>query len=122
MKKIILLAISLASIAGAEAAIKCSDQQLAFRAARSADAGTLTAYRNAKCSSNISDKRGFTLRDIAALSGRKTADALGSNNDYSSTLIKFIQTGLRYINIDAGPIDGKLNPTTRAAIKKFQKK
>ena len=103
-------------------AIKCSDSTAALTAARNADAQTISAYKSAKCPLNITDRRGFTLNDIAAMSGRKTAQALGGNAQYSTALIKFIQTGMRYLNIDAGPIDGRMNNSTRAAIKVFQKK
>lgn len=103
-------------------AIKCSDSSAALTAARNADHQTISAYKNAKCPTNITDRRGFTLNDIAAMSGRKTAQALGSNAQYSTALIKFVQTGMRYLNIDAGPIDGRMNNSTRAAIRIFQKK
>lgn len=79
------------------------------------------------CDLKQSDIRGFSLYDRAALYHSKDiASWLKSNGYakegmYSKALIKLIQTGMRYLDIDAGVIDGDLGEKTRQAIKSYQK-
>ena len=106
----------------------CSRAQSAiFQAASEGRLDALKQHKNNKCDLKKTDPRGFTLYDIAALNGRKnitdwlTANKTATKNQYSSALIKLVQTGLRYLGHDAGAANGKQTAATTNAIKAFQK-
>ena len=106
----------------------CSKAQSAvFQAAAEGRLDALKQHKNNKCDLKKTDPRGFTLYDIATLNGRKNiADWLVTNkiaqkNQYSSALVKLVQTGLRYLGHDAGAANGKQTAATTKAIKAFQK-
>lgn len=87
----------------------------------------LDAFR-AHCGDKAADSRGFTLYDRARLAGRSNLvqaleeQAHFSEGDYSPAMGKLIQTGLRFLNFDAGIIDGHLGERSLAAIARYQKK
>ncbi|UJF24724.1 peptidoglycan-binding protein [Suttonella sp. R2A3] len=91
------------------------------------DVEALRSYAE-ECDVAQKDVRGFSLYDRALLQGSEETIAwLESNNhakkgEYSEALIKLVQTGLRYLDMDAGVIDGDLGDQTRSAIKTYQKK
>ena len=82
----------------------------------------------AACGDTVADMRGFTLYDRARLAGSMSiAEALGKQSQineggYSPAMGKLIQTGLRFLNFDAGIIDGHLGDRSLAAIQRYQKK
>lgn len=98
-----------------------------FQAARENKIDMLERYRKNNCNLAGADQRGFTAYDHAALSGNsKLADWLvqhkyANAGQYSPALIKLVQTGLRFINLDAGVIDGTMNAATKDGIEMFQK-
>lgn len=87
----------------------------------------LNALKEKNCALKQNDKRGFTAYDIAALRGQAEVQQwllqqqLAQKNAYSKSLIKLVQTGLRYLGHDAGIINGELNAQTIQAIKSYQK-
>lgn len=98
-----------------------------FQAARENKIDMLERYRNNNCNLTIADERGFTAYDHAALAGNsKLADWLveqkvANDGQFSPALIKLVQTGLRFVNLDAGVIDGHMNTATAEGIEMFQK-
>lgn len=98
-----------------------------FQAARENKIDMLERYRKNRCNIGITDQRGFTAYDHAALAGNsKLADWLVQNGiakegEHSTALLKLVQTGLRFLNFDAGVIDGKMNTATKDGIVMFQK-
>ncbi|SUQ09739.1 peptidoglycan-binding domain-containing protein [Suttonella ornithocola] len=108
------------------AAVNCKDISKSFNATRADNREILTAYAE-KCPMTIKDARGFSLYDSAALHGRGELmkwlvnQHIAKEGQYSPAMIKLIQTGLRYLDIDAGVINGKLTSETKNAIKAYQK-
>ena len=98
-----------------------------FQAARENKIDMLERYRKNNCNLTQADQRGFTAYDHAALAGNsKLAEWLVQHNyanagQHSPALIKLVQTGLRFINLDAGVIDGEMNSATKDGIEMFQK-
>lgn len=108
-------------------ALDCNDTAALFSAAYQSDNHAIEAYQNAQCPLDISNERGLTLYDVAALTGNEELRTLleksyaAQKGKYSAALIRLIQTGMRYIDHDAGPIDGIFNQTTQQAVKSYQK-
>ena len=102
-------------------------QSAVFQAAAEGRLDALKQHKNNKCDLKKTDPRGYTLYDIAALHGRKNitdwlvANKIAQKNQYSSALVKLVQTGLRYLGHDAGAANGKQTAATTKAIKAFQK-
>ncbi|MDO5091000.1 MAG: peptidoglycan-binding domain-containing protein, partial [Cardiobacteriaceae bacterium] len=98
-----------------------------FQAARENKINILERYQKNRCNLAIADQRGFTAYDHAALAGNaKLADWLVQNGiaksgEHSTALLKLVQTGLRFLNLDAGVIDGHMNAATKDGIIMFQK-
>ncbi len=98
-----------------------------IEAIRSGRQATVEAHVQAKCSLPAEDERGFSLYDLAALNGDKEMMAwlvdkgYAKEGEYSEALLKLIQTGLRFLNYDAGVIDGKMNAATQEGISDYQK-
>ena len=102
-------------------------QSAVFQAAAEGRLDALKQHKNNKCDLKKTDPRGFTLYDIAILNGRKNitdwlvANKIAQKNQYSSALVKLVQTGLRYLGHDAGAANGKQTAATAKAIKAFQR-
>ena len=98
-----------------------------FQAARENKIDMLERYQRNNCNLTQADERGFTAYDHASLGGNsKLADWLvqqkvANAGQYSPALIKLVQTGLRFVNLDAGVIDGEMNAATKEGIEMFQK-
>ncbi|MBV7434436.1 hypothetical protein KRX19_05280 [Cardiobacteriaceae bacterium TAE3-ERU3] len=105
---------------------KC-DEQAMSELLRVDEASNLDRFSQA-CGDSVADPRGFTLYDRARLAGSTNiANALSKENrynegSYSPAMGKLIQTGLRFLNFDAGIIDGDLGDRSLAAIQRYQKK
>ena len=117
-----------AAVPAKTAQTPCSKAQSAvFQAAAEGRLDALKQHKNNKCDLKKTDPRGFTLYDIATLNGRKNitdwlvANKIAQKNQYSSALIKLVQTGLRYLGHDAGAANGKQTAATAKAIKAFQR-
>lgn len=108
-------------------ALDCTDTATLFAAAYQRDNHVIEAYQSAQCPLDISNERGLGLYDVAALTGNTSLQSLleqghaAQKGKYSPALIRLIQTGMRYIDHDAGPIDGVFNQTTQQAVKAYQK-
>ena len=108
-------------------ALDCTDTATLFAAAYQRDNHVIEAYQSAQCPLDISNERGLGLYDVAALTGNTSLQSLleqghaAQKDKYSPALIRLIQTGMRYIDHDAGPIDGVFNQTTQQAVKAYQK-
>lgn len=126
MKKTLLFLALLASAEMSYAA-NCQNSAALFTAAYAGNRSVIEDYAKSRCSLTVKDKEGFSLYDIAGLKGDSklqqwlVTQHAAKQGGYSPAMIKLIQTGLRYLNTDAGPITGKMNNTTTAAIKKYQK-
>ena len=98
-------------------------QSAVFQAAAEGRLDALKQHKNNKCDLKKTDPRGFTLYDIATLNGRKNitdwlvANKIAQKNQYSSALVKLVQTGLRYLGHDAGAANGKQTAATAKASK-----
>lgn len=111
----------------AHAAVNCSDSNSLFAAAYQKDNAKIKAYQAAQCALDVKNVSGLTLYDIAALTGNSELQALlekshaAQKGKYSNALVRLVQTGMRYINYDAGPIDGLYSTATQKAVKAYQK-
>lgn len=107
-------------------AVPCSNEKL-FQAAKDGKIKLIEDFKKSKCSFHIKDSKGFTPFDLAYIHGNAAlAEKLMDlktfkRGEFSSALIRYVQMGLRYLNFDAGPVDGKLNSATTKAIKNYQK-
>lgn len=105
---------------------KCDEQAMSdlLRVDQASDIDHFTQA----CGEVAADPRGFTLYDRARLAGSTNiANALSTEGrydegSYSPAMGKLIQTGLRFLNFDAGIIDGDLGGRSLAAIQRYQKK
>lgn len=125
MKRTVLV-LALFAVSSATYALNCSNSSALFNAAYAGNRSVIEDYAKNHCSLSIKDRRGFSLYDIASLQGDAklqqwlVAQHVAREGEYGVEMIKLVQTGLRYLNMDAGLITGKMNPTTNAAIKKYQ--
>ncbi|MDO4643377.1 MAG: peptidoglycan-binding protein [Cardiobacteriaceae bacterium] len=106
----------------------CNEEQGGmFMAASEGRTDVLNLYYDNGCNFNVVDPRGFTPYDVAALNGRKDSTEwlvkhnLATEGEFSSAMYKLLQTGLRFLNHDAGVIDGTMNKATAEGIRSFQK-
>lgn len=126
LKRLSLLALLL--ISSAQAAITCSNSSPLFQAAALGDLSVVEQYQKKGCQVNMQNARGFRLYDIAVLNGQDKVAKwlvnknLAKNNQYATSTIKLVQTGMRFLNIDAGIINGKMTPQIEKAIKTYQQK
>lgn len=103
------------------------EQSEMFTAAQSGKINILQLYQDNKCPMKIKDANGFSLYDIASLYGKQDVvqwlikHRIAQQGYYSPALYKLLQTGLRFLNHDAGIINGKMNKATAEGIKSFQK-
>lgn len=108
-------------------AVDCADTQTLMAYAHSGDQAGVQAYHTEQCPINISDSLGFTLYDVATLRGDTTMRQwlvdrhVAGANQYSPQMLRFIQTGLRFLNFDAGVVDGTMNEATREGIRDYQR-
>lgn len=125
MKKIFLFFL-ISSLSHSALAIPCNNEKL-FQAAKDGKIKLIEDFKKAKCSFHIKDTKGFSPFDLAYIYGNASlAERLMSlkefkRGEFSPALIRYIQVGLRYLNFDAGPVNGKLNSSTTTAIKRYQK-
>lgn len=117
----------ISAVSVAQSNEQCEGKQTAFfLAAYQGDVEKLSDYRRT-CSLNVRDARAFSLYDIAASAGNGEVLRWLENNhqaksgQYSVAFYKRLQTGLRFLQFDAGIIDGKWNKATQEAVIAYKK-
>ena len=105
----------------------CADTATLFAAAHAGNRKTLENHLRHQCPIDGKDVRGFTLYDVATLKGDKTLmqwliKKQGAHDGrYSPSMIRLIQTGLRFLGFDAGLVNGKMTDATREGIRAYQR-
>lgn len=108
-------------------AFDCQNKEPLFAAVYRGEQNVVARYLANQCAIDVSDEYGLTLYDLAAMGGASelqqwlVKQKVAKEGEYSSALIRLIQTGLRFLDFDAGVIDGVYNQDTQSGIKAFQK-
>ncbi len=105
----------------------CGDTATLFAAAHAGNRKTLENHLRHHCPIYGKDVRGFTLYDVATLNGDKPLmrwliEKQGAHDGrYSPSMIRLIQTGLRFLGFDAGLVNGKMTDATHEGIRAYQR-
>lgn len=104
------------------------NQDELFTAARHGYTDMVALFFENACDISVVDERGFNVYDISLLLGNAASmrwlEETGrfEAGNFSESLYKLLQSGLRFLGYDAGPIDGKMGKRTAEAIRAFQEK
>lgn len=112
--------------AGAQS-LRCGVAAPLFTALERGDTKTLSDYGRHRCSLQLRNSAGFTLYDVATLEEKTTMATwlvqhhVFREGQYSPAMLRLVQTGLRFLDFDAGVIDGTMNTATHEGIRQYQR-